>query len=174
MHTTVIGTGIVGVCTAAWLQRDGHRVTLVDPRDAGKACSFGNAGSLSPGACLPVGMPGPWKQVPRWLADPLGPLTVRWPYLPRVLPRLTQFLRHRSCEAVARIAGALRTLLAPVFECCWPLVPHAGAEHLVRRTGCPHVCSSPQAAARWAWGMNLRRRLGVELREAGEDIRAGR
>ena len=42
MHIAVIGTGIVGVCSAAWLQRDGHTVTFVDPREAGEACSFGN------------------------------------------------------------------------------------------------------------------------------------
>jgi D-amino-acid dehydrogenase len=168
VHVSVIGTGIVGVCTAAWLQRDGHRVTFVDPLAAGEACSFGNAGSLSPSACLPVGMPGLWKQVPRWLLDPLGPLTVRWPYLPRALPWILQFLRHSSPDEVVRIAGALRTLLAPIFDCYAPLVTRAGAEHLVRRTGCLYVYTSPAAAARWAWGMNLRRRLGVELREVGE------
>ena len=26
----VLGAGIVGVCSALWLQRDGHRVALVD------------------------------------------------------------------------------------------------------------------------------------------------
>ncbi|MBI5722252.1 MAG: FAD-dependent oxidoreductase [Burkholderiales bacterium] len=169
MHLGVIGTGIVGVCTAAWLQRDGHRVTFVDPLAPGEACSFGNAGSLSPSACLPVGMPGLWKQVPMWLADPLSPLTVRWAYLPRVLPWLLQFLRHSSRDEVVRIAGAMRTLLAPIFDSYGPIVQRAGAGHLVRRTGCLYVYSSRQAAARWAWGMDLRRRLGVELREVGED-----
>jgi D-amino-acid dehydrogenase len=169
VHVSVIGTGIVGVCTAAWLQRDGHRVTFVDPLAPGEACSFGNAGSLSPGACLPVGMPGLWKQVPRWLRDPLGPLTVRWRYLPRAGPWLVQLLRHSSPGEVVRIAGALRTLLAPIFDCYAPLVQRAGAEPLVRRTGCLYVYSSRQAAARWAWGMNLRKSLGVELREVGED-----
>jgi D-amino-acid dehydrogenase len=48
-------------------------------------------------------------------------------------------------------------------------VQRAGAGHLVRRTGCLYVYSSRAAAARWAWGMNLRRSLGVELREVGED-----
>lgn len=169
LHISVIGTGIVGVCTAAWLQRDGHRVTFVDPLAPGEACSFGNAGSLSPSACLPVGMPGLWKQVPKWLADPLGPLTVRWAYLPRALPWLVQFLRHSRPDEVVRIAGALRTLLAPIFDCYGPLVQRAGAEHLVRRSGCLYVYSSQQAAGRWAWGMNLRRQLGVELREVQED-----
>jgi len=168
VHVSVIGTGIVGVCTAAWLQRDGHRVTFVDPLAPGEACSFGNAGSLSPSACLPVGMPGLWKQVPQWLADPLGPLTVRWAHLPRALPWLVQFLRHSSRDEVVRIAGALRTLLAPIFDCYGPLLQHAGASHLMRQTGCLYVYSSQQAAQRWAWGMNLRRQLGVELREVGE------
>jgi D-amino-acid dehydrogenase len=169
MHIAVIGTGIVGACTAAWLQRDGHRISFVDPRDAGEACSFGNAGSLSPSACLPVGMPGMWKQVPQWLRDPLGPLTVRWAYLPRVLPWLLRFLRHSSPDEVVRIATAMRQLLAPIFDSYGPLVERAGVQHLVRRSGCLYVYSSQPAAARWAWGMNLRRRLGVDLREVGQD-----
>ncbi len=169
MHIAVIGTGIVGVCTAAWLQRDGHRISFVDPRDAGEACSFGNAGSLSPSACLPVGMPGMWKQVPRWLLDPLGPLTVRWAYLPQVLPWLLRFVRHSRPAEVVRIATAMRQLLTPIFDSYGPLVEHAGAQALVRRSGCLYVYSSQQAAGRWAWGMNLRKRLGVELREIGQD-----
>ena len=163
MHVAVIGCGIVGACTAAWLQRDGHRVTLVDPRDPGEACSFGNAGSLSPSACLPVGMPGMWRRVPRWLLDPLGPLTVRWSYAPRVVGWLAAMLRHSSREEVTRIASALRGLMEPIFDCYEPLVRHAGAEALVRRTGCLYVYSSRDAAAQWRWGMDLRRSLGVEL-----------
>ena len=37
MHLVVIGTGIVGTCTGAWLQRDGHRVTYVSPVAPGEA-----------------------------------------------------------------------------------------------------------------------------------------
>ncbi len=165
MHVAVIGAGIVGSCTAAWLQRDGHRVTIVDPRDAGDACSFGNAGSLSPSACLPVGMPGIWRNLPTWLLDPLGPLTVRWSYLPVALPWLVRLLRHSSRPGVERIAGALRGLLAPIFDCYEPLLAHAQAQSLVRRTGCLYVFSSGETAGRWQWGMNLRRSLGVELQD---------
>jgi D-amino-acid dehydrogenase len=169
MHIVVVGTGIVGVCTAAWLQRDGHRITFVDPRPPGEACSFGNAGSLSPSACLPVGMPGMWKKVPRWLTDPLGPLTVRWSYLPTVLPWLLRFLHHSTPQEVTRIATAMRGLLAPIFESYGPLVERAGVPELVRRSGCLYVYSSRETAAQWQWGMNLRRSLGVELRDVGED-----
>ncbi len=169
MKVVVIGNGIIGVCTAAWLQRDGHEVIFVDPLPPGEACSFGNAGSLSPSACLPVGMPGMWKKVPGWLRDPLGPLTVRWGYLPKVLPWLLRFLHHSQPAEVRRIATALRGLLEPIFECYEPLLQHANVESLVRRTGCLYVYSGPEAAKQWQWGMDLRRSLGVELRDVGQE-----
>ncbi|MBX6317105.1 FAD-binding oxidoreductase [Pigmentiphaga sp.] len=169
MRVVVIGNGIVGVCTAAWLQRDGHDVTFVDPRGPGEACSFGNAGSLSPSACLPVGMPGMWKKVPGWLKDPLGPLTIRWSYLPTVMPWLLRFLRHSRPAEVVRIATAMRNLLAPIFENYDPLLERANARHLVRRTGCLYVYSGREAARQWQWGMDLRRNLGVDMRDVGQE-----
>ena len=163
MHVAIIGAGIVGTATAAWLQRDGHRVTLVDPGEAGEACSFGNAGSLSPSAVLPVGMPGMWKRVPRWLLDPDGPLVIRTHYLPTVLPWLMRFLGHMSEREVTRIATAMRGLLSPVFEAYMPLLQRAGATGLIRQDGCLYVYSSRASAERWAWGTQLRRDLGVDM-----------
>lgn len=169
MHLAVIGNGIVGTACGAFLQRDGHRITFIDPIEPGEATSFGNAGSLSPSACLPVGMPGMWKKVPGWLLDPLGPLTVRWSYAPVVAPWLIRFVRHTSREEVTRIATALRSLLAPIFECYEPLLQRANATGLVRRTGCLYVYSSKEVASQWQWGMALRRNLGVDLRDVGQE-----
>ena len=164
MHIAIIGTGIVGVATAGWLQRDGHRVTFVDPREAAQGCSFGNAGSLSPSAVLPVGMPGMWKKVPRWLLDPEGPLVIRTHYLPTVLPWLMRFLRHSTEREVTRIATAMRGLLAPVFDAYTPLLQRAGGMGLMRQDGCLYVYGSRESAERWRWGADLRRSLGVEMR----------
>jgi D-amino-acid dehydrogenase len=169
MKIVVLGAGIIGTSSAAWLQRDGHDITFVSTVPPGEACSFGNAGSLSPSACLPVGMPGMWKQVPRWLRDPNGPLTIRSAYLIQVLPWLMRFLRHSKQAEVVRIATALRGLLAPIFECYAPLIEHAQADALVQKTGCLYVYGSTDSAARWRWGMELRRSLGVELRDIQTD-----
>jgi D-amino-acid dehydrogenase len=169
MRIAVIGNGIVGSCCAAWLQRDGHDVTFIDPLGPAEATSFGNAGSLSPSACLPVGMPGMWKKVPRWLLDPLGPLTVRWWYAPMVAPWIARFLQASSPAEVTRIATAMRGLLAPIFECYEPILQRANATGLMRRSGCLYVYSGEAAARQWAWGMKLRRSLGVEMRDVGED-----
>lgn len=169
MHIAVIGNGILGSCCAAWLQRDGHAVTFVDPLGPAEATSFGNAGSLSPSACLPVGMPGMWRKAPRWLLDPLGPLSVRWRYAPVVTPWLLRFLRASEPAQVVRIATALRGLLAPIFECYEPLLQRAGGTSLMTRSGCLYVYSSEAVARQWRWGMDLRRSLGVDLREVGEE-----
>ncbi|MBU6500135.1 MAG: FAD-dependent oxidoreductase, partial [Rhodospirillales bacterium] len=98
MHVVVIGAGIVGAATALELQRDGHRVTIIEPGPPGgeQSASYGNGCWLSPSSVLPVSAPGLWRKVPGWLADPLGPLAVRWSYLPRALPWLWRLLRAAS------------------------------------------------------------------------------
>jgi D-amino-acid dehydrogenase len=85
-HATVIGAGIVGISTAAFLQREGFTVTVIDRLPPGEGCSFGNAGGLAFGEIMPTIHPGIYKKLPGWLLDPLGPLTIRWSYLPKALP----------------------------------------------------------------------------------------
>ena len=48
MELVVIGAGIAGVASALYLQRDNHRVTILDPRGVGEGASFGNAGTIAP------------------------------------------------------------------------------------------------------------------------------
>lgn len=167
-HVTVIGAGIVGACSAAWLQRAGFDVTIVDRAPPGTATSFGNAGSISPSAVLPVAMPGMVRKVPGWLADPLGPLTIRWSYLPRVLPWLLQFLRHATREEVVRVAGAMSALMQTVFEDYERILPGGAFRELIRRNGCLYVYESEAELAAARWTIELRRGLGARMEEIGE------
>ncbi|HEX5128290.1 MAG TPA: FAD-dependent oxidoreductase, partial [Usitatibacter sp.] len=118
----VIGAGIVGVCCASYLRRDGHEVTLVERAGPGEGTSKGNAGALSPGSCVPLAMPGIVRKVPGWLTDPEGPLRIRPAYLPRALPWLLRFVRSARPARVAEISDALRALHRHVFDCYEPLV----------------------------------------------------
>jgi len=43
----VIGAGIVGMACASFIQRAGHRVTVLDRGAPGEGTSFGNAGGLN-------------------------------------------------------------------------------------------------------------------------------
>src|SRR5689334_240149 len=91
-HFAVIGAGIVGVSTALYLQRDGHRVTVIDERPPGEGASMGNDAVIAAASCEPVAMPGILWRVPGMLRDPLGPLAIRWSYLPRIAPWLIRFV----------------------------------------------------------------------------------
>src|ERR1700722_10542227 len=118
-HIVVIGAGIVGAATAVELLRDGHTVTIVEPGDPGgeQAASYGNGTLLNPSSVIPMSAPGIWKKVPGYLRDPLGPLAIRWRYLPRLLPWLWRFITAGSTSAkVAAIARALQPLLAEAPE----------------------------------------------------------
>ena len=164
-NITIIGAGIVGVATACYLRRDGHEVTIVDERPPGEYCSFGNAGILSPGSCAPQAMPGIFWKVPGYLADPLGPLAVRWSYLPKASPWLMRFIAASRRSRVEQIADGLRPLLKQTFDAYAPLVEHAGCSDLIRRTGYVVVYESDDALRGDALGWKLRRDRGVVIEE---------
>ncbi|MCK6449693.1 MAG: FAD-binding oxidoreductase [Alphaproteobacteria bacterium] len=131
----VIGAGIVGLATALTLQQDGHRVTLIDQRDPGMGTSFGNAGAIVTGAVAPVASPGLWRKLPKMLTNPDSYLSVRWSYLPRLMPWLWQFFRAGTPENVERIARELAPLVFPAYEAHQALMRRHGIEGIVRQVG---------------------------------------
>src|ERR1700691_1611248 len=165
----VIGAGMVGVCAATYLQRDGHNVFLVDPGVPGEGTSFGNAGAFNASSVTPVSAPGIIRKVPGWLRDPLGPLSLRWSYLPSVLPYLWRFVRAGTEEKVHAQARALRPLVGATLAALQPLVKDAGAERLVHQRGHLYVYRSAASLAKDDLAWALRRENGVEVDEFDAD-----
>ena len=165
----VIGAGMVGVCAASFLQRDGHAVTLIDPLGPGEGTSFGNAGGLNAASIVPMSMPGMIRNVPAWLSDPLGPLAIRWSYLPSLAPWLIRFLRAGRADRVEGQVRALRDLLGSCVDHLAPLVKSAQAEDLIHRRGGLFVYRSTEARAKDAAGFEIRRRHGIVCEELDAD-----
>ncbi len=168
-RVAVVGAGLVGLATALYLQRDGHRVSLHDKGGPGEGASYGNAGIMAVGSILPVGMPGLAWKVPGMLRDPLGPLTVRWSYLLQIAPWLLRMLKHTGREEVTRISGAQASLCLPAIEHYQPLLEAAGATGLVVRSGALYVATTEAEWADFEFGIELRRRHGVEIELLGRD-----
>ena len=165
----IIGAGMVGVTTASFLQRAGHDVFLVDPGNPGEGTSFGNAGCLNKSSVVPMSMPGTIRNVPRWLSDPMGPLVIRWSYLPSLAPWLVRFVRAGTPDKVRAQAHALRGLLEMSIPTLKPLVQAAGADDLVQVVGHLFVYRSEvqwrKESASWA----LRRENGIVWDELNAD-----
>ncbi|HTO84775.1 MAG TPA: FAD-dependent oxidoreductase, partial [Methylomirabilota bacterium] len=162
-HVAVIGAGIVGVATALYLQRDGHRVTLIDRLGPGEGTSKGNAAVIAVESCVPVATPGIVKRVPGMLLDPLGPLAIRWSYLPRLAPWLWEFVRASSPARVEEISIALRALLVQAVDAYMPLLRGAGLEDMLKRTGWLGVYETEKKFLGAQGDLALQRRRGVKM-----------
>lgn len=166
----VIGAGVVGVCTALSLQRDGHAVTVIDREPPGQSCSYGNAAVINEVSVVPEATPGVIKAIPRMLADPVSPVAVRWSYLPRLAPWLLRFLAAARPKEVKRISEALAGLLGGAIDAFTPWLTAAGEPGLIERTGWLCVYESKRGFQAYQPMLELQRRLGVrfEVLEPGE------
>lgn len=159
----VIGAGIVGVCCALYLQRDGHRVTLIDPKGPGNGASFGNAGNLGWASCVPAAMPGVLKKVPQMLFDADAPLKLHWGHVPAAAGWFARFIANARPSRIEAIADARQALLSRLHEGYQPLLEDAGAEDLLDYSGLLMTWESEEAYAGAAYALELRRRRGVPM-----------
>ncbi len=159
---TVIGAGIVGVCSTLWLQRAGFNVTLIDAGAVGEGASFGNAGNISPGSVVPYLIPGIWKQAPGWLLNPEGPLAVRPGYFLKVLPWLMTAVKSAGEEAALRTSRAMHALHGGTLEAYDALTRGTEAEGLIELSGQLFVSEKPNAAAGSALAQRMRAEAGVK------------
>ncbi|MGF1526423.1 MAG: NAD(P)/FAD-dependent oxidoreductase [Candidatus Competibacterales bacterium] len=127
----VIGAGIVGVSTAIWLQRDGHKVVLIDREGPAAGASHGNGGVLAACSVIPVPVPGLLAKAPKMLFSPHEPLFVKWGYLPRLLPWLLKYLGTANPEDVRRRAAALTTIIGDSLADHQALAAGTGAERWI-------------------------------------------
>ncbi|GJD29519.1 D-amino acid dehydrogenase 1 [Methylobacterium adhaesivum] len=108
MHVLILGGGVVGVTTAYYLAKAGHRVTLVERQPGvGLETSFANAGQVSPGYSAPWAAPGIPLKALKWMMMRHRPL-VLWPrFEPQLYGWLARMLANCTEEAYARNKGRM-------------------------------------------------------------------
>jgi len=162
-QVTIIGAGIVGVATAVHLQRAGYDVTIVDKEPPGEGVSLGNAGIIACCSVVPVPTPGIWKKAPGMLLDPMGPLSLKWSYLPSLLPWLMAYLRNSSAERVEVIASGLHSLLSDALREHQALAHGTKAEQLIKPSPWMYLYRNEAAYHKDAFAWDLRRRHGAKI-----------
>lgn len=159
----VIGAGIVGICSALALQEKGFDVSIIDRDGAAEGTSFGNAGAISPWSCVPQSLPGLWKNVPKWLLDPEGPLAVRWSYAPRLTAWMLKFLQAGGSHRLPAIADAMFAVNRPSVEMYHSLLAGTDEEDLVKDCLYLHVYRNADGANLDDLPWRLRREHGASL-----------
>lgn len=161
----VVGGGIVGLACAHCLIQDGHAVTVMDRDPRGDKCSWGNAGGIAVSEVAPASMPGVLRRVPRWLADPLGPLSLRPAHAPRMLPWLRRFVAAGRPDRVAAIAAALAALNGRAHADLAALLGAAGIGHALRHLGMLTVYETLEGFRADHADWEIKRGHGVVCRE---------
>ncbi|MCP4488600.1 MAG: FAD-binding oxidoreductase [Gammaproteobacteria bacterium] len=155
----IVGAGIVGVSAATWLQRDGHKVVLIDNQAPGGA-SFGNGGVLVPSGIVPVNSPGLMRNAPGMLLQKDSPLFVHWPYLPKMMPWLTGYSFRANAKQARRVASALQPLLHNSLAQHQLLARGSGAEKWIKASDYCFVYDSRKAFKKDAFAWSVRREKG--------------
>lgn len=76
MKAAIVGGGIMGLCSAYYLQKDGWEVTVIDKGNMLDNCSYGNLGMVVPSHFVPLAAPGMISQGIRWMFDKKSPFYV--------------------------------------------------------------------------------------------------
>ena len=157
----VVGAGIVGLACALAAQRQGFRVTLIDRGEPAAATSRGNAGGIATSDILPLASPGIIRKAPRWLLDPLGPLSIHPRHAARLAPWLWRFWRASGPAQVARSTAALAALNGLSWQQTLPLYREAGVEGHLHQRGSIQLYESERAFRAAAPGWTVRAKHGI-------------
>ena len=169
-EVVILGAGIVGVCCALSLQEKGYAVTLVDRQPPGEATSYGNAGVISPWSCVPQCMPGTLQQIPGWLLNSDGPVSIRWRDLPTTIPWAVRFLSNTRVAKVEEISRAMSGLVHNNVDVYRRFLKGTGHENLLRDSWYVNVFrgqASP-ALTDLAWRLRIDKGAPIEIVTGGE------
>jgi len=106
---TVIGGGIVGLSCAYALVKQGHDVTLIDPKTEASGASYVNAGYLTPSHIIPLASPGMILKGLKWMFNSSSPFYVK--------PRLNKdFLEWSWKFYKAATPAKVEAAISPIKE----------------------------------------------------------
>lgn len=110
-NVTIIGGGIIGLCSAYYLEKEGYTVTVIDRAEITDGCSFGNMGYMSPSHFIPLASPGIIAEGIKHMLSSSSPFYIK----PRLNLDLMQwgyhFWKSSNAETVKKNAPYLNNIL---------------------------------------------------------------
>lgn len=161
----VIGAGVVGTLVARKLQRDGHKVLLLDPESPAMQCSFGHAGYIASEPISPQSSLGTLMQVPNMLLNPLAPLSIRWRDFAHLIPWGMRFIAACRPSQVERGTKALTALLSRSKEAWLEEIEYSGLGRFLKEKGIVYLYESPDSHRSGANDRETMRRFGFNFQE---------
>lgn len=162
-QVVVIGAGVIGITTALELQRRGHSVLVLDRDGVATQASAGNAGAFAFPEIEPLATPGIMRKAPKWLVDPLGPLSIPPAYALKIVPWLFRFWRASRPAKYQTLLGAQASMMTHSALALARLITDIDAEGMLQRDGQMQLYEgqAEYRASLPTW--ELRRQYGIEF-----------
>jgi D-amino-acid dehydrogenase len=162
--TLVIGAGIVGLACAYFLNAQGRSVRIIHDAPLDSTASCGNAGAIAMAEIIPVAGPGALLNVPKWLIDPLGPLSIRASYAPKLWPWFWRFVKAGNSANRRALTQAMAGLLKTALDDHQTVLGAANLTYLLKKEGSLFIYRNEHTrlADQEIWAM--RRNFGVEFK----------
>ncbi len=170
-RVVVVGGGVIGVCCAYFLAKEGADVTLVERDEIGGGASFGNAGTIAAGH-PPLNKPGRIRRSLLELLNPKSPLyiPVRWD--PGLLRWLWTFRRFCTDHHLSASMGALAPLGHASLALFDGLVASENLACNYERSGYYEICRTKKGLAEVTHDAAMMRQYGYHPREMdGDELR---
>ncbi len=143
MKVVIAGGGIVGLCCAYYLNKEGYEVTVIDKASITTGASFGNAGYVSPSHFIPLASPGIIAKGLRWMLSSSSPFYIK----PRLDGDLIKwcftFWKNANAKTVEKNARPLFDLLAFSRELTCEIRNDLGNSFRMKEQGCFMLFQSP-------------------------------
>ncbi len=172
MQVCVIGAGVIGITTALELQRRGHSVLVLDREGVAAQASAGNAGAFAFAEVEPLATPGIMRKAPKWLLDPLGPLSIPPAYALKIAPWMFRFWQASRPGPYRDHLLAQASLMEHSAAALTRLIADVDGEPMMQRDGQMQLYESEAEyrANLPAWEVRREHGIDFELLESREAI----
>ena len=137
---TIIGSGVIGLNCAYYLQKEGYGVTIIERGDITSGCSFGNMGYFSPSHFIPLASPGIIAEGFRYMLKSSSPFYIK-PRLSRSLIEWAyRFLKSSNANTVFKSAAHLNNILQLSRHLLNDIRDDIGDTFLMEEKGCLMMC----------------------------------
>ncbi|MFK8058468.1 MAG: NAD(P)/FAD-dependent oxidoreductase [Polaribacter sp.] len=106
----IIGGGIIGLCSAYYLQKEGHKVTVIDKSDYTNGASYVNAGYITPSHIISLAAPGMINKGIKWMFDSASPFYVKPRFNIDFLKWSLAFKKSATAKKVAKSVPVIKDI----------------------------------------------------------------
>lgn len=142
-QVAIAGGGIIGLCCAYYLQKEGYEVTVIDKGNITDGTSFGNAGYISPSHFIPLASPGIVAQGLRWMLSSSSPFYIKPRFSWNLAHWLMTFWKQANAQTVEKNIPPLNDILQLSRALTTGLKNELGNHFRMQETGCFMLYKTP-------------------------------